>query len=309
MFIICRRQTEVERLKKVLQGLNELDATQKQLLEYRYLNLLHEFSNRCKRYSILFHIGHFIITVGSLIVPALLSVQYADVKVGIVNEQIQAQIYWITWVLSLLVTTFNGILVLYKVDKKYYFLHTTRERLRSEGWQYFQLTGRYAGGLSNYTMPSTHKNQFVFFCHYVEKIRMRQIEEEYYKHEESNQPNAIQSTSTAQQNGENTGQTKDLYPPSISEDLKRLNDQKPPVIHHILSKLIRAQSEVSPPQPTASIMKKPSAVFSPISSKLDEETTVIDSDDELNLDSKNTVIEPKEDITLQISSTQEKKDS
>ena len=40
----------------------------------------------------------------------------------------------------------NGDLLV-KIDKKYYFLNTTLERLRSEGWQYFSLTGRYSGHL------------------------------------------------------------------------------------------------------------------------------------------------------------------
>jgi hypothetical protein len=69
-----------------------------------------------------------------------------------------------------------------KVDKKYYFMHTLLEQLRSEGWQFMTLTGRYAlyrhndisGGLS-------HDLAFGLFCHMVEKIKMHQVEEEYYK--------------------------------------------------------------------------------------------------------------------------------
>ena len=70
----------------------------------------------------------------------------------------------------------NGILTLFKIDKKYYFIHTMLERLRSEGWQYFSLTGRYSGHLTSNNKP-THENQFVFFTHYIEKIKMKQIYE------------------------------------------------------------------------------------------------------------------------------------
>jgi len=181
----CRRNNETAKLIELFSQITELSDIQKKSIEYRYISILREFSNRCNRYGKLFHIGHFIMTVGSLMVPALLSIQYADNNVNLLSSpMLQAQVYWLTWVLSLLVTMFNGILILYKVDKKYYFLHTTRERLRSEGWQYIQLTGRYSGILTNYKKKATHANQHIAFCYYIERIRMRQIEEEYYKHEE-----------------------------------------------------------------------------------------------------------------------------
>ena len=133
-----------------------------------------------------------------------------------------------------------------KVDKKYYFLHTTRERLRSEGWQYVQLTGRYAGGLIQYKIPTSHVNQFIFFCHHVEKIRMRQIEEEYYKHEETNQPTSVQPDSkdnknTAGSNG------NDLYGASLSGDVDKIYDTMikgpPETVKTIMSSLIRSAHE------------------------------------------------------------------
>ena len=90
------------------------------------------------------------------------------------------QIYWTTWCVSLLVTTFNGILAVFKVDKKYYFLHTIHEHLQSELWQYIYLSGKYGG---HYTkgVQATHPNQYVFVCHNLEKIKLKQVEEEYYK--------------------------------------------------------------------------------------------------------------------------------
>jgi hypothetical protein len=125
--------------------------------------------------------------------------------------------------LSLLVTTFNGILVLFKVDKKYHFLHTTLERLRSEGWQYLELTGRYSGVLTNYTTQPTHDNQYRFFCHYVEKIKLKQIEEEYYKYEDTN-TNGVQHTPTDTTATSKPSESKEtsLFPPSIDKTLSAM---------------------------------------------------------------------------------------
>lgn len=163
-----------------------LDEIEKLVLHSRFISLLREYERRCVFYTVMFHVCRILVTVGSLIVPALLSIQYTDTSTSTSSnssESFQYQIYWATWVISLLVTTSNGIATVFKIEKKYYFLHTTLEQLRSEGWQYIMLTGRYSGF---YTQPdpATHKNQYVFFCHTIEKIKMKQVTEEYFKIED-----------------------------------------------------------------------------------------------------------------------------
>lgn len=161
----------------------DLPLSHKQIIQSRYLCILENFQKRTRNHSIIYFIGHFIITVGSLFVPALLSVQNSGSNYTFNISNFTVQIYWATFIISLMVTVCNGILALFKIDKKYYFLNTTLERLRSEGWQYFGLTGRYSGHLIGNQTP-THQNQFVFFIHYIEKIKMKQVEEEYYKSDE-----------------------------------------------------------------------------------------------------------------------------
>lgn len=153
------------------------------IIRERYVNVLKNFEQRCFHLALFFHSARFIVTVGSLIVPALLSIQYVDTgpTSNITDPETFAyRIYWSTWVISLFVSICNGVLSVFKIEKKYYFLHTTLEQLKSEGWQYLQLSGHYSGFHTPNVAP-THANQFVFFCHYVEKIKMKQVEEEYYK--------------------------------------------------------------------------------------------------------------------------------
>jgi hypothetical protein len=244
---LCCKKNEGERLELILQDLDGLSNLQKNILRERYIFVLHDFNRRCSYYSILYHVGHFIITVGSLIVPALMSIQYADTGAGVI-QNFQAVIYWITWVISLLVTTCNGVITLFKVDKKYFFLHTTCERLRSEGWQYFELTGRYSGQLVHYEVIPTHVNQFIFFTHAVEKIKMRQIEEEYYKQEETHtnpQPKgSAATTSTPVANGI-PKQTVDemLYTPSPERPIELINKAVPTTIKEAVNAII--QSNIS----------------------------------------------------------------
>jgi len=93
---------------------------------------------------------------------------------------ISSEVYWFVWVLSLFVTISNGIMTLLKVDKKYFTLNTTYQHLLSEGWQFVHLSGKYSGFYTP-TVEASHQNQFVYFCNMIEKVRMRQVEEEYYK--------------------------------------------------------------------------------------------------------------------------------
>lgn len=190
--MFCRRKTYSYSFDHAISQLTTISDFQKLLITNRFILLLAEYERRCFLLSVYFHTSHIIVTVGSLIVPALLSIQYTDTSSGSNNaswdsQEFSYQIYWGTWVISLLVTIANGILALLKIDKKYYFLHTTLEHLRSEGWQYLELSGRYSGFFTPHEAP-THMNQFIYFCHVIEKIKMKQVEEEYYKLNESQAP-------------------------------------------------------------------------------------------------------------------------
>jgi hypothetical protein len=181
---------------KAVEMLTSLTTLQKTILIQRYIPLLNEYENRSIYFATVFHTSRFIITVGSLIVPALLSIQYSTPGQTSGASDFSYQIYWVTWVISLLVTISNGILTLFKIDKKYYLLHTNLEHLRSEGWQFLGLSGRYSGFYTPNQAPS-HSNQFLFFCHTVEKIKMKQVEEEYFKISESTStPSKAQATET-----------------------------------------------------------------------------------------------------------------
>lgn len=212
-FRLALQKTNLEELKKII-------------IQERFLQVLQTFESRCLRLDWFFHTLRIFVTVGSLIVPALLSIQYSDTSGG-TNikdpESFAYEIYWATWVISLLVTTSNGVLSVFKVDKKYYFVHTTMEQLRSEGWQYLELSGRYSGFHTPGTKP-THENQFVYFCHAVEKIKMHQIEEEYFKLTDSHH----QVGTTAKQDGKTESKENTLVHPTPQASLEEIAKNLPP---------------------------------------------------------------------------------
>ena len=171
----------------LLDELEGLSKFQIETLKNRYISLTEEFSGRATFYAIVFHGGRAIVTIGSLIVPALLSIQ----NTNSITSSASVDLYWTTWTVSLLVTMFNAILTLFKIDKKYYFLHSVLEHLQSEMWQYIYLTGKY----EDHTIVSTHTNQYIHFCTVMEKLKIKQVQEEFYKvSDDTKKPEAKQNT-------------------------------------------------------------------------------------------------------------------
>ena len=123
----CDTYRDRDEFNQVIQHM-DLSLIEKQIILSRFVHLIEHLSKRVRMYSRIFYVGHAMITVGSLFVPALLSIQNST---GV--TEFSSQIYWATFIISLLVTTCNGILTLFKIDKKFYFLNTTLERLRTEG--------------------------------------------------------------------------------------------------------------------------------------------------------------------------------
>jgi hypothetical protein len=169
MSLCKKKKTPEDLLFDIFQTLN-IEQYKKTVLQERYLAVLKNFHKRARALGYMYYISRLIMTVGSILVPAFLSIQQAN---------IQLQFYWATWILSLSVTITNGIMTLFKLDKKYFFINTTLEMLHSEGWQYVGLCGRYSG--KDLGITASHENQFLIFFRMAEKIKMRQVEEEYWK--------------------------------------------------------------------------------------------------------------------------------
>jgi hypothetical protein len=166
---LCKKKKTPEQLLFDTFETLAIEPYKKTVLQERYLAVLQNFHTRASRLGYFFYISRVIMTVGSILVPAFLSIQ---------GSSQQVQIYWATWILSLSVTISNGFMTLFKLDKKYFFINTTLEMLHSEGWQYIGLCGKYSG---KDNIPATHENQFLIFFRMAEKIKMRQVEEEYWK--------------------------------------------------------------------------------------------------------------------------------
>jgi hypothetical protein len=167
--------------------LTGLSQQHKNVLQARFIKTVEDYRRRVCIYDSVYHYGRFISNLSSVLVPALLSIQYSGITNVSNTEDYVRAIFWLAWFLSLTVTVINNTLGVFRVEKKYFLLHIILAQLLAEGYQYAQLTGRYSGFLLNSGIQTTHENQFVFFVHAVERIIMRETDIEYFRLYDANQ--------------------------------------------------------------------------------------------------------------------------
>ena len=179
-------QLNFDELARVIRALPGLTPLQRRIIELRFLYLLRQYHSRLFYIDFFYHFSRGFVALGGVLVPALLSIQSP-------TNNNSVSLYWTTWGISLLVTILHNFTTIFRFEKKYFTLHTVTERLKTEGWQYFELSGRYSGHHGH--RAPTHENQFVYFVNTIEKIRLRQIEDEYSSAKEAGekQPGIVQT--------------------------------------------------------------------------------------------------------------------
>lgn len=271
MNICTRTKTAEEALYNVFEKL-DIDMQQKIVLQDRYLRVLHNFHARSKRLSFAFYTVRIIVTVGSILVPAFLSIQDSC------NDR---SVHWVTWVLSLAVTICNGFMTLFKLDKKYYFINTTLEMLHSEGWQYIGLTGRYAAKDSD--IEPTHENQFKIFFRMAEKIKMRQVEEEFWK---------FTDTSGVGNATNHAGILPSSTPAVKQSSLESLQDDKKAMFSGWLEDMKKSQPSGLKPRAETTFIDSDRILNSPIVDEGENSPRVPESSKETSLSVRSPLSEP-----------------
>ena len=144
--------------------------TDRRILKSRFLAEVLKYEKRKEHTKKYYNIFRFIVTIGSIILPAILSLGQMDpAKLPRNFDQIT---YWSSWTISLMVTASNGFLQLFSLDKNYYEYALTTEQLKTEGWQYFELAGKYED-------DETHQDAYKGFCKSIENIKRKQVEKEF----------------------------------------------------------------------------------------------------------------------------------
>ena len=164
------RFTYKDEVLEIIDGLELTSKTDNSILKSRFLSEVLDYEKRKHHTRKYYNLFRFIVTTGSILLPAVLSLGQMDpAKLPKNFENIS---YWISWMLSLSVTASNGFLQLFSLDKNYFEYAITTEQLKTEGWQYFQLSGKY----DDY---ESHREAYRPFCKSIENIKRKQVEKEF----------------------------------------------------------------------------------------------------------------------------------
>ena len=144
--------------------------TDRGILKSRFLSEVVDYERRKLKTKKYYDVFRFIVTIGSILLPAILSLGQMDPAK--LPKNFDQWTYWSSWTISLMVTASNGFLQLFSLDKNYFEYALTTEQLKTEGWQYFQLSGKYEDDKS-------HQEAYKAFSKSIENIKRKQVEKEY----------------------------------------------------------------------------------------------------------------------------------
>ena len=162
-----------ERVNEIIDNLNlpEDMEENKGILKARFLDEVNYYENKRDKTKKFYNVFRFIVTTGSILLPAILSIGQMDPNKLPKNfDQIT---YWSSWSISLLVTISNGFLQLFSLDKNFFSYSLVVEQLKTEGWQYFGLSGKYE------EYDTHNREAYKEFCKAVENIKRKQVEQEF----------------------------------------------------------------------------------------------------------------------------------
>lgn len=173
----CFNRGDFKRRFEVIlsQDNQNLDDRSKDILRERYVNMVNKIEIGAKRSSFWFMTFSSLTTVGSIIVPALISIQDKTFDINSDEEDKQKHennIYWASWGISLMVTMSNALVRLFSFDKTAITRKLRMNHLKSEGWLFLELSGSYADF-------DNLQDAFQIFCNNIERIKTEQVEEEY----------------------------------------------------------------------------------------------------------------------------------
>lgn len=128
----------------------------KELILFRYINLMTKVSKKYKYYSNHYTFAHLFTSISSLIVTSLISINNMN------NNEVSqsAMLWWMSWGLSLSISLVNLLSSFFKWERKYMLLFKIYTRLEQEIWMFIELIGPYS---QSPVLPNSHQQQLSNF--------------------------------------------------------------------------------------------------------------------------------------------------
>ena len=162
----CCNKSDFERRIYPIIDCLDLSNFQKNIIRKRYVKLVLNYEKHYEITHKRYNTCRILISVGSMILPTLQTVQNNENVASFKNE-----IFWSAIGTSLTVMIANNLISMFTLDTRYLMYAITCEKLKAIGWQYFESSGMF--------MNNDHEGNYVKFWNEVEKIIKLQIISEF----------------------------------------------------------------------------------------------------------------------------------
>jgi len=171
LFSICQ---DIEppfdrKIKSVIEPLvlsddSEKSDRMKRILNKRFVSQVLLYEYKATRVGRRYNTLRFIVTVGSMILPTLQTIQ-SDPKV----DSIEDSVFWAAIGTSLTVMVANGMIQMFGFDKKYTIYHLAVEKMKAIGWQWLERSGKYS--MNEDGSPADYCDNWAVFWNDLEKVK------------------------------------------------------------------------------------------------------------------------------------------
>lgn len=141
----------------------QLKDLQKQFLRSRWLDQLLWMESKASFSRDRYYALRLTTIIGGVILPALVSLNIGD------NNQLKKALVWSTFGLSQVVAISAAVEEFFHYGERWRHYRRTSESLKTQGWQFFQLSGPYVA-------YKNHEQAFPIFAGQVEELIQRDVE-------------------------------------------------------------------------------------------------------------------------------------
>ena len=168
----CGNSFFAEQLEDYCRTLEEGD--EKRFFKMRFNRMIKRLEEKTKRSSFWYYSLSGMVTIGSIIVPSLISIQDKTFNTNAEKEDLEKHannIYWCIWAISISVTLSNAFIKLLSLDKTYITRNLRLNQFKSEAMKYLS-------GADVYNIPD-REIRFRTLVKNIEIIKRQQVLEEF----------------------------------------------------------------------------------------------------------------------------------
>ncbi len=163
----CLKRTLTKKFKFTIHEIMhdiDLGETDKQIIMHRYVDEVVKSECVSSFICIFYYVLRFSISIGGVLITSLLLLE----KVSFIDSTAALAIFWVCWALSLIISMANECIYAFAIDKKFFVNTLILEKLKSEGWQFMELAGKYR-------KYKTHREAFKHFVTRIEKLKIANV--------------------------------------------------------------------------------------------------------------------------------------